>query len=81
MMNDKPCSVCSGTREAGSTTFTVDYETGLMVVRNVPALICKQCGEEWIADDVAAKLEGFADIARREKKQIEVIDFGLTEAA
>jgi len=49
------CGVCGGSRVTGTTTFTVDYKTGVVVARNVPALVCTQCGEESIADEVAAK--------------------------
>ena len=54
---------------------------GDIVVRNVPARICTQCGEEWIADEIAEKLETVAETARKEKKQVEVVDFALTVAA
>lgn len=75
------CGVCGGSRVTGTTTFTVDYKTGVVVARNVPALVCTQCGEESIADEVAAKLESLSETARQEGKQIEVIHFGLTAAA
>ena len=75
------CSVCFGNKKVGTTTLTVDYKSGVLVVRNVPADICSQCGAEWIADTIAAKLETVADNARNAKKQIEVVDFSLTVAA
>lgn len=80
-MTQTQCPVCGGTKRRGTTTFTVDYKSGILVVRNVPAEICSQCGEEWIGDEVAAKLETVAETARKEKKQVEVVDFALTVAA
>jgi len=80
-MTDNKCPFCGGDKRKGSTTFTVDFKSGLLVVRNVPATICSQCGEEWIVDDVAAKLENVAATARKEKKQVEVVDFAVTVAA
>ena len=77
-MTSSKCPLCGGDKRKGSTTFTVDFKSGLLVVRNVPATICSQCGEEWIADDVAAKLETAAEVARKEKRQVEVVDFALT---
>jgi YgiT-type zinc finger domain-containing protein len=56
--------MCGGEKQAGTTTFTVDYSHGVLVVRNVPAAICSQYGEEWIADADASRLEHFASVAR-----------------
>jgi len=76
-MTENICPICGGTRRAGSTTFTIDYKSGVLVVRNVPADVCSQCGEEWIADDIASKLQAVSEGARTEKRQVEVVDFGL----
>lgn len=80
-MMQNVCPMCSGAKQRGTTTFTVDYTDGVLVVRNVPATICSQCGEEWIADADASRLEHFATVARKEKKQFEVVDFALAVAA
>jgi YgiT-type zinc finger domain-containing protein len=36
----------------GKTTFTVDLGFGVVVVRDVPATVCSQCGADWISDDI-----------------------------
>jgi YgiT-type zinc finger domain-containing protein len=66
------CPLCGGEKEAGTTTFTVDLGFGVVVVRDVPALVCSQCGEAWIEDDAAQKLEGVVDDARRRQAVVEV---------
>jgi len=40
------CALCGGRRIEGSTTFSADLGFGVVAVRNVPALVCAQCGEE-----------------------------------
>ena len=42
---------------AKRSSFTVDLGFGVVVVRNVPALVCDQCGADWIADETAERLE------------------------
>ncbi|MFO7980559.1 MAG: type II toxin-antitoxin system MqsA family antitoxin, partial [Candidatus Aminicenantes bacterium] len=37
------CPSCGGGLEKGETTFTVDFGSGVVVIRNVPATICTQC--------------------------------------
>ena len=66
------CPLCGGEKEPGTTTFTVDLAFGVVVVRDVPALVCSQCGEAWIEDSVAAKLESVVAEARRRRAAVEV---------
>jgi len=73
LMEKQPCSLCGGTMAPGRILFAVDLGTGVLVVRNVPALVCDQCGQRWIPDDIAAKLEQLADDARRRGAEVEVI--------
>jgi YgiT-type zinc finger domain-containing protein len=70
----EPCPICSGEIAAGQTTFTVDLGSGVVVVRHVPARVCKQCGEDWIQDPVAERLEKIVLDARTVGKIVEVID-------
>lgn len=67
------CPLCGGKVEPGTTTFTVDLKTGVVVVRNVQALVCIQCGEDWIEDAVSVKLENIAIRAREENTQLKIV--------
>lgn len=66
------CSICGGTKKHGTTTFTVDLGFGVVVVRNVPALVCDQCGADWIADEIAERLEATVNQARQNHRQVDV---------
>jgi YgiT-type zinc finger domain-containing protein len=66
------CPLCGGSKRAGITTFTAELGFGVVVVRNVPALVCAQCGADWIADEVAARLEALVEDARKRRFQVEV---------
>jgi YgiT-type zinc finger domain-containing protein len=67
------CPMCGGKRGSGKTTYSVDLGTGVVVVRNVPAEICMQCGEEWIGPDVANALEQIVEKARAARAEVEVV--------
>jgi YgiT-type zinc finger domain-containing protein len=73
-MTRDSCPLCRGDLAVGTTTFTADFGQGLVVVRRVPAQVCQQCGEAWIEDDVAARLEDLVQEAKRKGRQFEVID-------
>ena len=66
------CPLCGGEKMPGATTFTADLSSGIVVVRNVPATICAQCGADWIEDSIARRLEEIVEEARKKRLQIEV---------
>lgn len=67
------CPLCGGQKKPGKTIYSVDLGFGIVVVRNVPATLCDQCGEEWISPEVASQLERLVEEARRKKLQVEVV--------
>jgi YgiT-type zinc finger domain-containing protein len=66
------CPLCGGNKTAGKTTFTVDLGFGVVVVRDVPATVCSQCGADWIEDAIAPKLEDIVNDARKKHRTVEV---------
>ncbi|MFQ5846186.1 MAG: type II toxin-antitoxin system MqsA family antitoxin [Candidatus Methylomirabilales bacterium] len=70
---DNNCPLCGGTKKPGTTTFTADLGFGVVVVRDVPATVCSQCGADRIADDVAERIEALVDDARKRRLQVEVM--------
>jgi hypothetical protein len=47
----------------------------VVVIRDVPATVCQQCGEEWISDAVSEKLEQIVNIAKQQKQEILVANY------
>lgn len=74
-MKDDTCPICGGVKNKSTTSFTVDYNTGVVVVRDVPANVCMQCGEEWISDDIASKLEEIVSISKKQNQEIFIAKF------
>ena len=66
------CPLCGGAKRPGTTTFTAELGFGVVVVRNVPALVCVQCGADWISDGASARIEELVDDARKKRLQVEV---------
>ena len=65
--------MCGGCLDHGTTLFSVDLGAGVVVVRDVPAVICSQCGEAIIEDDVAGRFEAIVERAREDHAEIAVI--------
>ncbi len=74
------CPLCKGEKQAGKTTFTVGLGFGVVVVRDVPAIVCSQCGADWITDNIAEKLEKLVKEAKSKHHQVKIISF-LEDAA
>lgn len=74
-MNSDPCPLCGGNKTDGRTTFTADLGSGVVLVRRVQATVCSQCGEEWIDDETARRLESVVDEARLKHCELEVTVF------
>jgi YgiT-type zinc finger domain-containing protein len=76
-MDDDPpediCPICDGIKKPGKTTFTSDLGVGVVVIRNVPATVCTQCGADWISDDTAAEIERLIEDARHKRSQVMVM--------
>jgi YgiT-type zinc finger domain-containing protein len=70
------CPVChGGYKQPGTTTFTVELGFGVVVVRDVPALVCDLCGADWLEDSVAEKLELIVEQARLKHPVVEVANW------
>jgi YgiT-type zinc finger domain-containing protein len=69
------CPLCGGEKQPGTTTFAVDLKFGVVVVRGVPAFVCTQCGDAWIDDPVAAKLESIVTEAHRRQALVDVMQW------
>jgi YgiT-type zinc finger domain-containing protein len=67
------CALCGGTLRAGRATHAVDLGATVLVVRNIEAEVCDQCGEPWLEDATVAHLERIVHEARARGAQVEVV--------
>ncbi len=73
--SNNQCPLCGGKKTAGTTTFTADLGSGVVVVRRVRATLCSQCGEEWLDNEAALELERIVADARARRHEVEVAAF------
>lgn len=70
------CNACfSDDKVKTKTTFTVEYQECIIVVRNVPCLECPICGEVTFTDEVSERLEKLVNAAKSVLQEISVIDY------
>ena len=51
------CPVCKhGNTASGTATVTLERDGVTLVFKNVPAMVCDNCGEEYLDEDVTVRL-------------------------
>lgn len=69
------CFMCKGTLEEKKTTFMVELDNCIIIVKNVPSLVCTQCGEVSYRNEVAKQLEKLINSAKNIITEITVINY------
>ncbi|HET7767961.1 MAG TPA: type II toxin-antitoxin system MqsA family antitoxin [Chloroflexota bacterium] len=67
------CTICrSGETAPGTATVTLERGTATVVFKAVPALVCQNCGEEYLDDRTTASLLLAAEAALAQGVQVDV---------
>ena len=67
------CVICKqGETRPGHTTVTLERGQAVLVFRNVPAQVCTNCGEAYVAEEVTAQLLEEAEEAVQARVQVDV---------
>jgi YgiT-type zinc finger domain-containing protein len=69
------CFMCKGSLNDKQTTFMVDIENCIIIVKNVPSQVCSQCGETSYSNDVTKQLEGIINSLRSSITEIAVVNY------
>ena len=68
------CVICKqGETLAGSATVTLERGQTTVVIKDVPADVCENCGEHYLSEEVSARILGLAEEAVRRGAEIEVL--------
>ena len=69
------CLMCKGDLEDKKTTYMVELNNCIIIIKNVPSQVCKQCGEVSYSNEVAQQLERLVDSVRNAITEITVINY------
>ena len=76
MMKLMKCAIClNGTTTDGHTTIVLEREQTTVVFKKVPALICDNCGEEYVSAEVNEALLSQARTEWERGITLEMLDF------
>ncbi len=72
----KKCPLCSGQLEEKTITHPQEYRGRIIILENVPAEVCSQCGEVLLRPDVLERVQEvvWAETAPRRTTRVPVYD-------
>ena len=70
------CVICKqGRTYNGMTTVTLGRGHTTVVIKDVPAEICENCGEYYLSEEVTEKVQGMAEQAVQHGVELEVLRY------
>ena len=68
------CVICKqGQTNKGSATITLERGHTTVVIRDVPAEVCENCGEYYLNEEVTDKIQKLAELAVQHGVEVEVL--------
>ena len=72
----EPCSICGGEMEQKEVEVIKKAGEKVVVVKDVPAWVCKQCGERYYSIDTVERIKGIVKEVSEEKLKMQKIFAG-----
>ena len=69
------CFMCKGSQVNKPTTFMVDIDACIIIVKNVPSQVCNQCGEASYNHEVTKHLESIINSMRASITEIAIVNY------
>ncbi len=57
LTDQQQCAVCGGVLQDGTITYTQVIGESVAIVKEVPAVICQQCGEEYLSSHTVTAIQ------------------------
>lgn len=70
------CTICcNGTVQPGTATVTLQRDRTTVILKEVPADVCPNCGEYYLSDQTTTRVLERADAAARSGTELEISAF------
>lgn len=75
------CFFCKGKTVTSTTKFIVDLGSCVVIVKNVPAQVCRQCGEPSFDNETARQLEKIVNAVKSSiMSEIAIVEYSQAVA-
>jgi YgiT-type zinc finger domain-containing protein len=80
-MKNESCEYCDGKVHAKKVTVQYRYKGRLVIIENVPAGVCRGCGERYYDATTLEKMEAIVRLKKAAKRRVVVPIRNFAEAA
>ena len=70
------CFKCNGDLEEKKVNYVVDLESTIIIIKNVPAKVCKQCNEQYFDDETSRNIEKIVNQLKQLSIEVTVVNYG-----
>lgn len=70
------CSICkTGQTRQGTATVTLQRGQATLIIKDVPADVCGNCGEYYLSESVSAEVLARAELAVQHGAEVEILRY------
>lgn len=74
------CFICKNSLIEKNVNYVVDLEKTIIIIKNVPAKVCTQCGERFYADETSENIEKIVNQLKEISMEITVVNYNKNVA-
>ena len=69
------CFMCKGDLEEKRVNYIVDLKETIIIIKSVPAKVCKQCGEQYFDDEIAENIERIVNKLKQLSAEVTIVNY------
>lgn len=67
--------MCKGTLEEKKVNYIVDLEETIIIIKGVPAKVCRQCGEQYFDDKTSENIEALVNQLKQLPMEVSIVNY------
>ena len=71
------CFMCKGDLEEKTVNYVVDLEEAIIIIKGVPAKVCKQCGEQYFDDETSQNIEKMVNKLKELSTEVTIVNYKI----
>ena len=69
------CFVCKGELQEKKVNYFVDLDNTIIIIKEVPAKVCSQCGEKYFEDEISKNIEKIVEQLKEISTEITIVNY------
>lgn len=69
------CFMCKGELEEKKVNYIVDLENTIIIIKEVPAKVCTQCGEQFFDDETSENIEKIVNQLKQLAIEVTIVNY------